>query len=104
MASFPGKGDLRSAPYSKSFADGAASSTSLVTVIEQARNATSGFVCIVVATPIRLTYKDCAGNSVDTGSITSVVGQSFEVPAAAIELTTNTGLVVIAYWHPSTAR
>ncbi len=104
MATFPGTSQRVSAPYSKSFAAGAASSTSLIATIEQARNATSGFTCLVVATTIQLTYKDCAGNVVDTGSITSVVGQSFEVTAAAIELTTNTGLVVIARWHASTAR
>ena len=70
----------------------------------QALNATSGFVCIVTNAACRLVYKDCAGITVDTGALTSVVGNTIEIPAAATELTTNTGLLVIAYWHPSTAR
>ena len=104
MASFPGKGDLRSPPYSRAFADGTASSTSLVTAVAQAQNACSGFWCKATATTVRLTYKDCTGTSVDTGSQTAVVGDVWDLPVAATELTTNTGLLVIAYWHPSTAR
>lgn len=104
MATFPGKADLRSAPYSRAFAAGAASATSLITAVEQAKCATSGLWCKATATTVQLTYKDCAGTTVDTGSQTAVVGDVWDLPVGATELTLNTGLLVIAYWHPSTAR
>ncbi len=105
MATFPGKSDLRSAPYSRSFAAGTASATSLISLVEQARCATSGLFCLVATTAnAQLTYKDSSGNSVDTGVVAMTAGQYFELPVGAIELTTNTNLLVIAYWHPSNAR
>lgn len=105
MATFPGKSDLRSAPYSRAFAAGAASSTSLISLVEQARCATTALFCLVATTAnVQLTYKDSSGTTVDTGLVAMTAGQFFELPVGAIELTTNTNLIVIAYWHPSNAR
>lgn len=103
MATFPGR-DERAAPYSRTFAAGAAASTPLTTPVNQAQNATSGFVCIVTATGAQLVYKDCSGASVDTGVLAAVAGDVWNLPVAATELTTNTNLMVLAYWHGSTAR
>lgn len=89
----------RSPQLSKSFAAGTASSTDLTLAAHSsAERAADGLLCFVTATTIRLTYEDSAGTSVDTGSITSVVGNTFKVDGAVSELTTNTGLVVIAFW------
>lgn len=104
MASFPGRSDLRAASYSRAYAAGQASPVNLATQVDQARGATSGLVCIATATTVQLTYEDCSGTSVDTGSLTAVVGDVWYLPVAATELTANTGLLVIAYWHPTTAR
>lgn len=104
MANFPAKSDRCSAPYSKPYAAGQASPVNLTTEIEQARCATSGAVAIATATTVQLVYKDSSGTSRDTGALTAVVGQLFDFPFAMTELTTNTGLMVITYWHSSNAR
>lgn len=90
-------GAFRSAPYSRKFTGAAV----LTTQVSQAPNSATGLLCLVTATTIQLAYKDASGTAVDTGSITSVVGNTFDVPLAVSELTTVTGLVVIAYWHGS---
>src|SRR5688572_1548970 len=104
MAAFPGKSDLRSPPYSKPYAAGQASPVNLTTEIDQAPCATSGAVAIATATTCQLVYKDSSGTARDTGSFTAVVGDHFSLPFAMTELTTNTGLLVLAYWHGSNAR
>lgn len=95
----PGKSDIRSAQFSKTYAPGIGAPVDLTQEITQAFCATSGLFCLATATTIQLTYKDCRGTSVDLGSRTSVVGNSFMLPVGATELTTNTGLLVVAYWH-----
>lgn len=92
-------GALRSAPYQKTFAAGAASSTDMTNQITQARCATSGLFCKATDTTVQLTWKDAAGNVNDTGSQTAVVGDVWDLPFAVTELTANTGLLVVAYWH-----
>lgn len=105
MATFPGKSDLRSAPYSRAFTAGQASPVGLNNLVEQAKCATSGLFCLVATSAnTQLAYKDCSGQAVDTGVVAMTAGQFFELPVGAIELTTNTNLIVIAYWHPSTVR
>lgn len=89
---------MRAAPYSVSYSAGQASPVDLTEAVTVAKCAASSLLCIATATTIRLTYKDCRGVSVDTGSITAVVGNNFTIPGGITELTTNTGLVVIAFW------
>lgn len=86
------------APYSRAYAAGANPGV-ITDDVTQSQKAASGLLCIATATTIRLTYKDGSGTTVDTGAITAVVGNNFHVPAAVTELTTNTGLVVIAFWR-----
>lgn len=96
---FPGRNNMRSAPYSKPYAAGVGAAVDLTDAIPQAKGATSGLICIATATTVQLVYKDCSGTSRDTGSVTAVVGDVWDLPIGATELTTNTGLLVIAYWH-----
>lgn len=95
-------GSRRSAAYSKSFAAGTGAGQDLTNQISQAQGATSGFYCIATATTVQLKYTDTAGNVVDTGSLTAVVGNVWDLSnIAATVLTLNTGLLLIAYWHPN---
>lgn len=103
-AKFPGKGDLRSAPYSKFYAAGQSSPVDLTSEIHQAACATSGLWCKATATTVQLVYKDSSGTSRDSGSQTAVVGDTWDLPVGVTELTTNTGLLVLAYWHASSPR
>lgn len=102
MAQFPGKSERISAPYSKAYSSFAAA-VNLTTEINQARNATSGFV--VATTPStgagNLVYKDCAGSTVTVALAAGVVVE-LPVAATSLEISTISG-VVLAYWHPSTA-
>ena len=100
----PGKHNDHSAAYSKCFTAGSASSNDLTSVMPGARCAASGLFAVATATTAQLTYKDCAGNSVDSGSFTTAVGAHFELPVGITELTTNTGLIVWVYWHPISGR
>jgi len=94
-----GKIDIRSAPFQKPYAPGVGAPVNLTEEITQAKCATSGLYCIATATTVQLVWKDCGGTSRDTGSRTVVVGDVWDLPFAATELTTNTGLLVIAYWN-----
>jgi hypothetical protein len=98
-----GKIDQRAAGFQRVFAAGAASSTDLTEQVPQAKCATSGLFCVATATTVQLTWKDCAGTACDSGSRTVVVGDVWDLPIAATELTANTGLMVVAYWHPTGA-
>lgn len=101
MATFPGKGDLRSAPYSRFYANPAA--VNLATEVEQARNASSGMVLIATGANAALTYKDCSGTSIAISGIDD--NQVLYLDnLAAIELTSSTTMQVVVFWHPSTAR
>jgi hypothetical protein len=99
MASFPGKSDLRAAPYQRVYTSFAAA-VNLTAEVEQARCATSGFV-VIVGTTGTFVWKDSAGT---TQTTTLPVG-TFNLPfgATSIEISTMVG-TVIAYWHPSNAR
>lgn len=103
-AKFPGKSDIRSAPYSKPYAPGIGAAVDLTSEIHQSPCAASGLVCIATATTVQLVYKDCSGTSRDSGSITAVVGYTWTLPFGVTELTTNTGLLVFAFWHGSSPR
>ena len=85
--------------FSRSYSAGQSSAVDLTAAITSNACAASELLCIATATTIRLTYKDASGTSVDTGSITAVVGNNFRIPGAVTELTTNTGLVVLAFWR-----
>lgn len=99
MASFPGKGDLRSPPYQRIYTSPAAA-VNLTTEVEQAKNACSGM--IVQATgAASLVWKDCAGTTCTLALDDNVI---VDLPVAAIELGISTNVIVVVYWHPSTAR
>lgn len=100
MATFPGKSDLRSAPYSKFYNN--PSGVNLTTEIHQAQNACSGLVLIATGAAAALTYKDCGGNSV---AITGIDDNAvIYLDVGAIELTSSTTMQVHVRWHASTAR
>lgn len=101
MATFPGKSDMRSAPYSRFYANPAA--VNLATEVEQARCASSGMILIATGAAAALTYKDCSGTSVAISGIDD--NAIIHLPdVAAIELTSSTTMQVLVYWHPSNAR
>jgi hypothetical protein len=92
-------GAFRSAPYQQPYAAGAASSEDLTAVHTQARVAASGLWIRITAATYSVQWKDCAGNSHTVGGTDGVVGEVWDWPFAAIELTANTGAAVVAYWH-----
>jgi hypothetical protein len=94
-----GSGNSKVPPFSRSYAAGQVSPVDLTEAVTNNKVAASSLLCIATLTGIRLTYKDCSGTSVDTGALTSVVGNTFVVPGGVTELTTNTGLMVIAFWQ-----
>lgn len=100
----PGKNNGFSSQYQVVYAAGQASPVDLTAAVTQAKVATSQLFCVATLTTVQLTWKDCTGTSRDTGSRTVVVGDVWDLPIAATELTTNTGLMVIAMWHTASTK
>lgn len=100
MASFPGKGDLRSPPYSRTYTSFAAD-INLTTEVEQARNACSGLFVEAGAGDV-LAWEDCAGEA-NTKTFTAAWAGVLPFAATLIDSTTDV-ISVTVFWHPSTAR
>ncbi len=104
MASFPGKSDMRSAPYFRVY-QALSADVNLTTEVEQARCACSGMMVTNddLAAVANLVIADCAGTEV---TFVIAPGTTVDIPVGAtrIDETTDDDLSILVYWHGSNAR